>query len=308
MRNDYLRATRCSGTQDYKRQAKESKQQVVAARRIIRECRTTWNVQDFPDVTIGGNVVTGTWATALLFGVSSAMLGVSGFESSSQASYHRGVTQVGICWGCARAVPLRCDQECRKKIHTLDEVSRTWNRQMLMLGRFRHRHACKMLSSLVNKFKVGGRYHYYHREASRSSALQYIHRQVFDLSSYWNAGNFSDPKFLFRATASMDHTCTPDGDPRRQDGKISRYFLWSSIGSRLHRRRVYCCWKRKGCSCQDSGGRITGQERLLCISTDVCIVVTLILFNLAPPPLPRVFIFWFLLYGSSLRSKRKGCS
>jgi hypothetical protein len=43
------------------------------------------NIQrDFPDVQVGGSVVHGTWATALLFGVSSAMLGVSGFESSSQ--------------------------------------------------------------------------------------------------------------------------------------------------------------------------------------------------------------------------------
>jgi hypothetical protein len=43
------------------------------------------NIQrDFPDVQVGGSVVHGTWLTALLFGVSSAMLGVSGFESSSQ--------------------------------------------------------------------------------------------------------------------------------------------------------------------------------------------------------------------------------
>ena len=33
---------------------------------------------------VGGTVVAGTWYTAILFGVSSAMLGVSGFESSSQ--------------------------------------------------------------------------------------------------------------------------------------------------------------------------------------------------------------------------------
>lgn len=33
---------------------------------------------------VGGTVVEGTWVTAILFGVSSAMLGVSGFESSSQ--------------------------------------------------------------------------------------------------------------------------------------------------------------------------------------------------------------------------------
>lgn len=33
---------------------------------------------------VGGNAVEGTWLTAILFGVSSAMLGVSGFESSSQ--------------------------------------------------------------------------------------------------------------------------------------------------------------------------------------------------------------------------------
>lgn len=41
-------------------------------------------LQDFPDVKVGGTVVAGTWYTAILFGVSSAMLGVSGFESSSQ--------------------------------------------------------------------------------------------------------------------------------------------------------------------------------------------------------------------------------
>ncbi|CAM9830202.1 unnamed protein product [Discosporangium mesarthrocarpum] len=40
--------------------------------------------QGFPDVTVGGGVVTGTWITGLIFGFSSAMLGVSGFESSSQ--------------------------------------------------------------------------------------------------------------------------------------------------------------------------------------------------------------------------------
>ncbi|CAN0154970.1 unnamed protein product, partial [Phaeothamnion confervicola] len=38
----------------------------------------------FPDILVGGDVVPGSWLTALLFGVSSAMLGVSGFESSSQ--------------------------------------------------------------------------------------------------------------------------------------------------------------------------------------------------------------------------------
>ncbi|CAB1120890.1 CAT [Ectocarpus sp. CCAP 1310/34] len=41
-------------------------------------------LQDFPAVMVGGTVVEGTWVTAILFGVSSAMLGVSGFESSSQ--------------------------------------------------------------------------------------------------------------------------------------------------------------------------------------------------------------------------------
>lgn len=41
-------------------------------------------MQDFPDVMVGGTAVAGTWYTAILFGVSSAMLGVSGFESSSQ--------------------------------------------------------------------------------------------------------------------------------------------------------------------------------------------------------------------------------
>lgn len=35
-------------------------------------------------MTVGGSTVAGTWYTAVLFGVSSAMLGVSGFESSSQ--------------------------------------------------------------------------------------------------------------------------------------------------------------------------------------------------------------------------------
>lgn len=35
-------------------------------------------------MSVGGNVVAGSWMTALVFGVSSAMLGVSGFESSSQ--------------------------------------------------------------------------------------------------------------------------------------------------------------------------------------------------------------------------------
>ncbi|CAM9785298.1 unnamed protein product [Chrysoparadoxa australica] len=37
-----------------------------------------------PDVMIAGTLVTGNWATALLVGTSTAMLGVSGFESSSQ--------------------------------------------------------------------------------------------------------------------------------------------------------------------------------------------------------------------------------
>ncbi|CAM9516623.1 unnamed protein product, partial [Ascophyllum nodosum] len=38
----------------------------------------------FPGVMIAGSMVKGSWLTALLFGFSSAMLGVSGFESSSQ--------------------------------------------------------------------------------------------------------------------------------------------------------------------------------------------------------------------------------
>lgn len=38
----------------------------------------------FPDVSVGGTMMAGTFGTALLFGVSNAMLGVSGFESSSQ--------------------------------------------------------------------------------------------------------------------------------------------------------------------------------------------------------------------------------
>lgn len=44
------------------------------------------DLQGFPDVSVGGKVVEGNWGTALLFGVSSAMLGVSGFESSSQVN------------------------------------------------------------------------------------------------------------------------------------------------------------------------------------------------------------------------------
>ena len=35
-------------------------------------------------MVVGGGIVKGSWMTAILFGVSSAMLGVSGFESSSQ--------------------------------------------------------------------------------------------------------------------------------------------------------------------------------------------------------------------------------
>ncbi|CAN0289149.1 unnamed protein product [Ascophyllum nodosum] len=43
------------------------------------------NLQEgFPDIMVSGSLVTGSWFTALLFGFSSAMLGVSGFESSSQ--------------------------------------------------------------------------------------------------------------------------------------------------------------------------------------------------------------------------------
>lgn len=43
------------------------------------------NIQrPFPDVIVGGELKNGNWMTALVFGVSSAMLGVSGFESSSQ--------------------------------------------------------------------------------------------------------------------------------------------------------------------------------------------------------------------------------
>ena len=40
--------------------------------------------QGFPDVMVAGSMVKGSWLTALLFGFSSAMLGVSGFESSSR--------------------------------------------------------------------------------------------------------------------------------------------------------------------------------------------------------------------------------
>lgn len=36
---------------------------------------------------VGDIEVQGSWITALVFGVSSAMLGVSGFESSSQVSF-----------------------------------------------------------------------------------------------------------------------------------------------------------------------------------------------------------------------------
>lgn len=39
---------------------------------------------DFPDINMAGSIVSGSVATALFFGTSAAMLGISGFESSSQ--------------------------------------------------------------------------------------------------------------------------------------------------------------------------------------------------------------------------------
>eukprot|EP00752_Nemacystus_decipiens_P004270 g3901.t1 len=69
--------------------------------------------QDFPDVMVGGTVVAGTWYTAILFGVSSAMLGVSGFESSSQfvEEQAKGVfvkTLRNMQWGVAVFNPAIC--------------------------------------------------------------------------------------------------------------------------------------------------------------------------------------------------------
>ncbi|CAN0118008.1 unnamed protein product [Scytosiphon promiscuus] len=69
--------------------------------------------QDFPDVMVGGNAVEGTWFTAILFGVSSAMLGVSGFESSSQfvEEQAKGVfvkTLRNMQWGVAIFNPAIC--------------------------------------------------------------------------------------------------------------------------------------------------------------------------------------------------------
>ena len=42
-----------------------------------------WN-SDFPEINMAGTFVPGTVGTALFFGLASAMLGISGFESSSQ--------------------------------------------------------------------------------------------------------------------------------------------------------------------------------------------------------------------------------
>ncbi|CAI5740437.1 unnamed protein product [Peronospora destructor] len=47
---------------------------------------TFWNNMqtDFPDVNVAGNVVTGNLLTAIFYGYSSAMLGITGFETSAQ--------------------------------------------------------------------------------------------------------------------------------------------------------------------------------------------------------------------------------
>ncbi|CAI5727044.1 unnamed protein product [Peronospora destructor] len=47
---------------------------------------TFWNNMqtDFPDVNVAGNVMTGNLLTATFYGYSSAMLGITGFETSAQ--------------------------------------------------------------------------------------------------------------------------------------------------------------------------------------------------------------------------------
>ncbi|CAM9882560.1 unnamed protein product, partial [Ectocarpus sp. 8 AP-2014] len=88
---------------------------------VLSACYAFYNVtilkenlqQDFPAVMVGGTVVEGTWVTAILFGVSSAMLGVSGFESSSQfvEEQAKGVfvkTLRNMQWGVAVFNPAIC--------------------------------------------------------------------------------------------------------------------------------------------------------------------------------------------------------
>ncbi|CAN0073874.1 unnamed protein product, partial [Ectocarpus fasciculatus] len=88
---------------------------------VLSACYAFYNVtilkenlqQDFPEVVVGGTVVEGTWVTAILFGVSSAMLGVSGFESSSQfvEEQAKGVfvkTLRNMQWGVAVFNPAIC--------------------------------------------------------------------------------------------------------------------------------------------------------------------------------------------------------
>ncbi|CAM9488488.1 unnamed protein product [Ectocarpus sp. 13 AM-2016] len=88
---------------------------------VLSACYAFYNVtilkenlqQDFPSVMVGGTVVEGTWVTAILFGVSSAMLGVSGFESSSQfvEEQAKGVfvkTLRNMQWGVAVFNPAIC--------------------------------------------------------------------------------------------------------------------------------------------------------------------------------------------------------
>jgi len=45
---------------------------------------SNWSSWTYPDVTVGGGIVSGTFFTAITFGVATAMLGVSGFESAAQ--------------------------------------------------------------------------------------------------------------------------------------------------------------------------------------------------------------------------------
>ena len=53
---------------------------------LVQDTSILWSNLDepFPSINLAGTLVDGNWGTALFFGLASAMLGISGFESSSQ--------------------------------------------------------------------------------------------------------------------------------------------------------------------------------------------------------------------------------
>jgi amino acid transporter len=66
---------------------------------------------DFPDINMAGSIVSGNVATAVFFGTSAAMLGISGFESSSQfveeqaPGVFRKTLRVSLLLQCACSAP-----------------------------------------------------------------------------------------------------------------------------------------------------------------------------------------------------------